>query len=78
VQRHLWANGWDLRTIRSCIVALRAGAFYKSQECAGNPDVWLDIYRPQWAGERWYVKFVREDDGGGYRVLSFCRDGEQH
>ena len=78
VQRHLLASGWDRCTVRSCVMALRSGAFFKSQECAGNPDVWLDIYRPQWAGERWYVKVAREDEGGGYRVLTFCRDGEQH
>ena len=78
VQRHLMAKGWDCGTVRSCVMALRSGAFLKSQECAGNPDVWLDIYRPQWAGERWYVKFVAEGEGGGYRVLTFCRDGEQH
>jgi len=60
------------------LAGLRPGAFHKSQECVGNPDVWLDIYRPQWAGERWYVKFVRENEGDGYRVLTFCRDGEQH
>ena len=78
VQQHIVARGWDRGTIRSYVTALRLGAFHKSQECAGNPGVWLDIYRPQWAGDRWYVKLVREDDGGGYRVLSFCRDGEQH
>jgi hypothetical protein len=78
VQRHLWAKGWDRDMVRSCIVGLRTGSFHKSQECAANPEAWLDVYRPQWTGERWYVKFVREEEGGGYRVLTFCRDGEQH
>ncbi len=77
VEQHLLARGWDRKVIQACAGALKAASFHKSQELLGHKGVWADIYRPQWAGVRWYVKIVRED-GGGYRVLSFCYDGEHH
>jgi hypothetical protein len=43
-----------------------------------RPDAWLDIYKPVFRGERLYVKLTLQDDGAGYRVMSFCGDGEEH
>ena len=57
---------------------LESADFHKSQEHLGRSDVWLDIYRPRVCGKRRYVKFVRDDTGGGYLILSFCEDGEAH
>ena len=77
VEQHLLKCGRDRRMVQVCAAALRRGSFHKSQELLGHSGVWADVYRPQWAGVRWYIKIVRED-GGEYRVLSFCRDGENH
>ena len=77
VGQYLLERGLDRGVVQTCAAVLRTGSFHKSQELLEYHDVWADIYRPQWAGVRWYIKIVRED-GGGYRVLSFCRDGEHH
>lgn len=33
---------------------------------------------PLYCGELLYVKFVLQEDGKRYRILSFCGDGEEH
>jgi len=78
VERHLYAEGLSKRAVLECVAAMGAGSFHKSQELRDSICVWADIYRPYWSGERWYVKFTRDDRGGGFCVLTFCRDGEAH
>lgn len=78
VRTHLEHKGLGTETVREVVCVLERSDFHKSQEHLGRPGVWLDIYRPDWGAERWYVKFVADGDAGHYRVLTFCRDGEQH
>lgn len=77
---HMWSRGWDPGTVRACVASMRAGSFHKSQQSHDGSGAWLDIYRPYWCGERWYVKIVAYADGGEvwFRVPSFCLDGERH
>jgi hypothetical protein len=78
VMRHLDRRGWSRGTIGSCVASLTFSDFHKSQQHRMRPDAWLDIYKPLLRGERLYVKLTLQDDGAGYRVMSFCRDGEEH
>jgi len=78
VRRHLYRKRRDPEWVRACIGSLGRTDFHKSQEHECRPDVWLDIYRPHWRGERLYVKFVLHEDEETYLVLTFCIDGEQH
>jgi hypothetical protein len=78
VERHLYGAGLSKRIIRDCVSAMGAGSFHKSQELRDSACSWADIYRPYWSGDRWYVKFALDERGGGFRVLTFCRDGEDH
>lgn len=78
VVEYLVGAGLGADTVQACVCALRPRAFHKSQRSRTGDCSWLDIYRPWWRGCRWYVKFVRDDRGDGYRVLTICRDGEKH
>ena len=78
VRRHMRRKGWDYVELGRCVGGLGSTDFHKSQEHLDRPDVWLDIYQPWIRGTRRYVKFVRDDAGDGYLVLSFCEDGEAH
>ena len=78
VLEHMWSRGHDSADLLACMASMRPASYYKSQEARDGSGAWLDIYRPYWGGERWYIKFVAYADGSGYRVLSFCLDGEQH
>ncbi len=78
VRRHMRRKGWSYADLERCVLGLESTDFHKSQEHRGRPGVWLDIYRPWICGTRRYVKFVRDDTGDGYLVLSFCEDGEAH
>ena len=71
-------HDWTESDVVSCIAGLSSADFHKSQAHHAHAGVWLDIYRPALAGERRYVKFARELTGGGFVVLSFCFDGEDH
>ena len=78
VLRHLSIRGRGRSTIGSCVQSLTPGDFHKSQRYLGRPEVWLDIYKPVFRGERLYVKFTLLEDGETYLVLSFCGDDEEH
>ncbi len=78
VRRHLRRKRWNRSELERCMLGLEPTDFHKSQEHLGRPGVWLDIYRPLVGETRRYVKFVRDDAGDGYLVLSFCEDGEAH
>ena len=78
VRRYLSRQGWDAERVVSCISDLSREDFHKAQQHREREDVWLDIYRPRRGHERLYIKFVAESTGAGYRLLSFCRDGESH
>lgn len=76
--KHLDRRGWNRSTIASCVESLTPADFHKSQQHLARSGAWLDIYKPVFRGERLYVKFVLQDGGKRYRVLSFCGDGEEH
>jgi hypothetical protein len=78
VERHLTVRDWDRETIRAVVASLRRDAFHKSQEALSAPGVWLDIYRPMYEGRCLYLKFMIDDYCDGFRVLTFCRDGDRH
>ena len=78
VLKHLHRRGWGRSTIRSCVQSLAPADFHKSQRHLERPEVWLDIYKPVFRGERLYVKFALLEYGQTYLVLSFCGDGEEH
>ena len=78
VLKHVYRRGLSRITIAACIASLTSSDFRKSQLHLERPDVWLDIYKPVFRGERLYVKFVLLEDGETYLVLSFCGDGEEH
>jgi hypothetical protein len=75
---HLVRRGWKLETVRTCVLSLTPEDFYKSQRHMARTGVWLDIHKPVSRGERLYVKVTPLDGGKGFRVLSFCGDGEPH
>ena len=78
VSKHLDRRGWSRGTIAACVASFAPSSFHKSQLHLERPDVWLDIYRPVFCGERLCVKFILLEDGETYLVLSFCGDGEEH
>jgi hypothetical protein len=78
VRRHMALHDWTERDVVDCIAGLSSADFHKSQAHRAHEGVWLDIYRPTFAGERRYVKFTRELDGSHFVVLTFCVDGEDH
>ena len=78
VRRHLALRGWTEPDAVDCIVGLSSADFHKSQAHRVHAGLWLDIYRPVFAGERRYVKLTQELAGGRYVLLSFCVDGEDH
>ncbi len=78
VLKHLDRRGWNGSTIATCVESLTPADFHKSQAHITRADAWLDIYKFVFRGERLYVKFVLQDEGKRYRVLSFCGDGEKH
>jgi hypothetical protein len=78
VLEHLERRGWSRGTVGACVASLMPTDFHKSQRHLTRPGAWLDIYKPVVRGERLYVKFVLQEDGGRYRVLSFCGDAEEH
>ncbi len=78
VRRHMALHDWTERDIVDCISGLSPEDFHKSQAHRMNEGVWLDIYRPGFAGRRLYVKLTREMKGNRFVVLSFCLDGEDH
>ena len=78
VRRHMALNGWTEDFGLDCVRSLRAEDFHKSQAHHARPGVWLDIYRPRFAGERYYVKYTIFEDGRRMLLLSFCRDSEPH
>lgn len=78
VRRHLALHGWTERDVVECIAGLSPADFHKSQAHRIHADVWLDIYKPVFEGERRYVKFTQELGGDRFVLLSFCLDGEDH
>jgi len=77
-RRHLALHGWTERDVVECIAGLSPADFHKSQAHRIHADVWLDIYKPVFEGERRYVKFTQELGGDRLVLLSFCLDGEDH
>jgi hypothetical protein len=78
VRRHMRRKGWNRSYLVQCIVSLGPADFHKSQEHQSRAGLWLDTYRPSHDGVRKYIKFVLDDDGECFVVLSFCDDGEVH
>jgi hypothetical protein len=78
VRRHMALHDWKERDIVECVAGLSPVDFHKSQAHRIHVGVWLDVYRPVFAGERRYLKFTRELDGERFVLLSFCVDGEEH
>ena len=78
VARHLRSCGWDRAFVCDCVLALGIESFHKSVPHRTRLDVWLDIYRPVFRGERMYVKLTVHERDGWFLVLSFCLDGSDH
>jgi hypothetical protein len=78
VARHLRSCGWDRESVCDCVLALGIESFHRSVPHRIRRDVWLDIYRPVFRGERMYLKFTVHERDGWFLVLSFCLDGQEH
>ncbi|MGV8084245.1 MAG: type II toxin-antitoxin system MqsR family toxin [Coriobacteriia bacterium] len=78
IWNHLAKRGWDEDDVVEVICNLQYTDFHKSQKHESIPDIWLDIYKPAYLGERLYVKFHLAANGMIYLVRSFCGDHEEH
>ena len=54
----------------SVIGGLTHKDFYKSMTALHDNKLWQDVYQPNVAGEKLYVKFTK-DAGGNYLLISF-------
>lgn len=78
VARHVRSRGWDRTFVSECMCSLTNRDLHKSEPHRTRDGVWLDVYRPMFAGERMYVKLTAHERHGWFVVLSFCVDGTAH
>lgn len=77
VRRYI-INHWDdapEHVIGEVFRAAAADGFRKSLALDSYPDIVADVYRVDYEGEGWYLKFFEADEGGIYvNIISCCQE----
>jgi hypothetical protein len=70
---HALLLGIDEQDIVDCVLALTPDDFYKTMPSEKRQDLFQDVYKPKYGGERLYVKLQGSTDGNTV-IISFKRD----
>ena len=67
-------HGYDSgETVEEVFDSLSEDGFHKTIPLDKRPDTYADVYFADYDGDRWYVKFFIEDDGGKIVDVWSCR-----